>query len=271
MTTTINQLALVRTATARYQAAVTIRIESGDTCSMLILGDEENWEDGVPAAYYARMFAGIAKGTGVGEWQPVAVTAEIAAAIATAVSGVTGYATEGYVDDAVIGLAVATAVTAEVAAAVAGLASSSSVTSAIAAAISGLAVASEVAATIAGVVAGSLAVPAAGSSVSSPALATSYHPTGGRPTRVNVYCDVALASALLAAQSATVQMQAGSSTNPSTAVAGPQTATSGALNPGPLTIPMTLSYDLPAGHYYQIVKTAGAGAVTITRIEETPL
>lgn len=116
-----------------------------------------------------------------------------------------------------------------------------------------------------------LVAPAAGSNQSSPALATSYHPSATRTTRVNVYCDVALPSALLAAQSATVQMQAGSATNPSTVVAGPVTPTNGALNPGPLTIPVTLSYDLPADHYFQVIKAAGAGTPTITRIEYTTL
>lgn len=240
MTTNLNQLVLLRTTTTRYHAAVTVHMLVGGNADLLVLGDGADWEDFVPAAYYARPFANQPPGTGVGEWQPVPVNAEIAAAIATAVSGgLTGYASETYV-------------VAELAAAVAGLASLTAVTSAIATAI-----------------AGACAVPATGAPVSTPTLGTSYHPSATRPVRVNVYCDVALPSALLAAQSATVQLQAGSTTNPSTVVAGPVTPTNGALNPGPLTIPVTLSYDLPAGHYYQVVKSAGAGTVTITRIEET--
>lgn len=114
------------------------------------------------------------------------------------------------------------------------------------------------------------AVPAAGSSVSSPALSSPRRPSTTRPTRVTVYADVALTSTLLAAQSATVELRADSSSTPTTAVGGPQTASLGGIAAS-ATIPMTLTYDLPVGHYYTVVQTAGAGAVTITRIEETTL
>lgn len=170
-------------------------------------------------------YANVAKGTGVGQWQELAVPQNIQDAIADAVSDIlASYATESYVDAAT---------------------------------------------------AACCAVPAAGSSVSSPALSSPAlssprRPSTTRPTRVTVYADVALTSTLLAAQSATVELRADSSSTPTTAVGGPQTASLGGIAAS-ATIPMTLTYDLPVGHYYTVVQTAGAGAVTITRIEETTL
>jgi len=120
-----------------------------------------------------------------------------------------------------------------------------------------------------GAVAGACQAPAAGSAVGTPTLGTSYHPSEDRPVLVAVYCDVALPSALLAAQSATVQLQAGPAINPSAVVGGPLTPTSGVGTAGALTVPVTFFYLLPADHYYQVVKSAGAGTVTITRIEQT--
>lgn len=105
MTTTASLLALYRSTSTRYHAAVTSAVESGDTCTLVVLGDGADWEDGVPAAYYARQFFSVSKGTGIGEWQPVAVTDAIAAAITSAVSGgLAGYASESYVDAAIAAL-----------------------------------------------------------------------------------------------------------------------------------------------------------------------
>lgn len=117
---------------------------------------------------------------------------------------------------------------------------------------------------------GLLACPAAGSAVSSPALNTPRRPSTTRPTRVNVYTQVALTSTLLTAQSATLEMRADSGSTPTTVVGGPLTASLGGLA-ATTTVPMTFTYDVPVGHYYSVVQTAGAGVVTVTRIEESTL
>lgn len=222
MTAKLGQPAKVQITSGRWSIAAVSKIVSGDTVNLVA------FTDGVDPWPTIDTFNGLVagsvlsatKGTGVGQWQDLEVPDTIAAAIEAAISGLTGFATEVYVDAGDEGRC---------------------------------------------------AVPGPGSAVSSPALATSYHPDADRPVLVTVYCDVTLPSALIAAQSATVQLQAGSSTNPSTVVGGPLTPTNGALNPGPLTIPVTFVYALPANHYYQVVKTAGSGTVTITKIEETTL
>lgn len=114
------------------------------------------------------------------------------------------------------------------------------------------------------------ACPAAGSAVSSPALSTPRQPSTTRPTRVTVYAQVALTSTLLTPQSATVEMRADSGATPTAVVGGPLTVSLGGLA-ATTTAPMTFTYDVPVGHYYSVVQTAGAGAVTITRIEESTL
>ena len=115
--------------------------------------------------------------------------------------------------------------------------------------------------------AGRCAVPGAGSAVSSPALSTPRRPSTTRPTRVTVYGTIALTSTLLAPQSATVELQADSSSTPTTTVGGPLSASLSGVAAS-MTVPFTLTYDVPAGHYYQVVQTVAGGAVTLTHINE---
>jgi hypothetical protein len=114
------------------------------------------------------------------------------------------------------------------------------------------------------------ALPGAGSGVSL-ALATPRRPSTTRPTRVDVYGQFTLATALLAAQGATVVLQVDSSATPSTTVAGPLTVNNGIGTVGTAQIPWTMSYEVPTGHYYQVVQSAtvGTGAASITHINET--
>lgn len=102
MSAALDQLVILRTATARYHAAVTVNVIDADTADLLVLGDGADWEDSVSAVYFARMMTGKVRGSGVDEWLPVPVTGEVDAAIAAAVSGgLSGYASESYVDAAV--------------------------------------------------------------------------------------------------------------------------------------------------------------------------
>jgi len=102
MSAALDQLVILRTATARWHAAVTVNVIDADTADLLVLGDGADWEDSVSAVYFARMMTGKARGSGVDEWLPVPVTDEVSAAIAAAVSGgLSGYASEAYVDAAI--------------------------------------------------------------------------------------------------------------------------------------------------------------------------
>lgn len=113
------------------------------------------------------------------------------------------------------------------------------------------------------------ALPAAGSSQSL-ALSTPRRPSTTRPTTVTAYGSFTLATALLAAQGATVQMLSDSSATPSTVVGGPLTVNNGVGTVGTAVIPWMMEYAVPTGHYYQIVQSAtvGTGTVSITHINE---
>lgn len=232
MTAKLGQPIRVQITTGRWSIGAVSKIISGDTINVVAFSDGVNpWPtidtfNGVVAG----TIENVTKGTSVGQWQEVDLPDPVVAAIAAAVSGITGFATTSYVDS-------------EIATAIAAIPADDD---------SGLCV-----------------VPTAGTSVSSPAPSTPRRPSTTRPTLVTVYATVALASALLAVQSATVEIQAGTSATPTTTVAGPLTPESGVGNVGTLKIPVTLVYLLPANHYYQVVKTAGAGTLTVNRIEET--
>lgn len=254
MTTAINQLVLFRSASSRYQAAVTVRIVTGDTADLLVLGDGTDWEDGVPAAYYARPMAGKAKGTTVDQWQPVDVTAEVGAAIATAVSGgLTGYASTS-------------SVTSAIAAAVASLATAASVTSAIATAATYADTA--IAAIPADDDSGLTVVAGAGTSHTGLGLNAVRQPSSTRPTRVEATGQIALTSTVLGPKTATVTLLSDAS-NPPTTPRGVQTLSLSGVA-ATVSVPWSLGYAVPAAHYYELVTSgADAAGVSLTAITET--
>jgi hypothetical protein len=115
-------------------------------------------------------------------------------------------------------------------------------------------------------VAGACAVPGAGAPISL-ALSTPRQPSATRPTQLTVYGTMELASTVLTPQSATVELQSSASSTPTAVVGGPLTASlSGVL--ATQMSPWTVTYIVPPAHYYQVVKTAGAGTVSITHINE---
>jgi len=221
MSAKLGQPVTVQITSGRYSIGLISKIISGDTVNIDAFTDGVNPWPTVDTfnGLVAGSLTSVAKGSGVGEWQEVDVPDTVLASITDAISGITGFATEGYVD---------------------------------------------------GAAAACCPVPVAGASVSSPALNTPRQPSATRPTRVTVYATVALTSTLLTPQSATVEMRADSSSSPTTAVGGPLTASLGGIA-ATATVPMTFTYDVPAAHYYTVVQTAGAGTVTITRIEESTL
>lgn len=262
---------------SRLHPATVVNVNSGDNVNLVVNSDGISpWDDGFGTdafQYPIRVYTSADKGSGTGEWQEASVLASFASEtyVDTAVSGL---ASETYVDSSVSGLAT----TANVSSAVSGLASTASVTSAISTAVSSLATTSAMTAAISAAIAaipadddsGLTVVPAAGASTSL-ALATPRRPSTTRPTRVTVYGSIALPTALLAAQGATVEMRADSAATPTTVVGGPLTAASGVGNVGTLNLPWMMTYDLPANHYYSIVQSAttGTGVVSITHINET--
>lgn len=113
------------------------------------------------------------------------------------------------------------------------------------------------------------ALPGSGSSVSL-ALSTPRQPNVSRPTRVRVYGNISLTSTLLGSQNATASLLSDSGVTPSTVRGVAAYTLSGvAATSAP---PYTLDYDIPAGHYYQVVAGgAGSAGVSIAHIEEQTL
>lgn len=67
---TLGQQAVFRKASSRYMESFVSAIESGDTVKLIVLSDGAAWGDGDPGSVPAKLFEGVALGTGVGEWQP---------------------------------------------------------------------------------------------------------------------------------------------------------------------------------------------------------
>lgn len=284
MTSTQDQLCLFRSATGRYQAAVTTKVVSGDTCHLLVLGDGSDWEDMVPAAYYARPMFSVPKGTGVGEWQPIDPTAEITSAVETIVASV--LSTGGYLDGAgvtdaistaIAGLVSSSAMTSAIASAVSGLASSSSVSSAIASAVSGLASTSAVSSAIAAAIAaippfddsGLEVVAVAGTSHSGLGLNAVRQPSTTRPTKLNITGAFDMTSTVLGPQTASVDLLSDSSNPPTTRRGRQRGALSGVG--AHAIVPWHLNYEVPPGDYYKLASSASANStVDLDDLNETP-
>ena len=113
-------------------------------------------------------------------------------------------------------------------------------------------------------------VAAAGSSVSL-ALNTARQPSSTRPTRVTVTGTWTWALTAIGSVAGTVTLQSDSSNPPTTArvsAAPSKSLTLGvAVNLGGVET-WTLTYDVPAGHYYRIA-TSGAGTFAISAVNET--
>lgn len=116
-------------------------------------------------------------------------------------------------------------------------------------------------------ISGACAVPGAGSAVGSPTLNSPRRPSATRPTQITVYGSVAMTSTILGPQSATVVLKADTSATPTTAVGSLPFALSGVG--ATATMPFTMTYDVPANHYYQVTATTSANAtVTLSHINE---
>lgn len=116
--------------------------------------------------------------------------------------------------------------------------------------------------TIATATSACVAVPAPGSAPSL-ALNTARQPSATRPTRVTV--SGTWTTSLTA--SGVVQLVSDSSSSPTTVRVDAQPAVTLAVGIG-MTIPWTLTYDVPVAHFYKVA-TSGTGTFAITRINET--
>lgn len=114
-----------------------------------------------------------------------------------------------------------------------------------------------------------LLVPAAGSSVSL-ALNTPRRPSTTRPVKVTVYGTWSWTLSAIGSQSGTATLQSDSSSTPTTTrgVAPCARGISVGVTVGDTgTMPWTMSYTVPVGHYYQIA-TSGTGTFAIAHIDE---
>lgn len=190
-----------------------------------------------------------------------ATDTEVASAISAATSGLaTSSAMTAAIATATSGLPTTGAMSTAIGTAVTGLASSSSVTAAIAAATSGMATTSYADSGDAA----RLATPGAGAAVTL-ALSTARQASTSRPVLVTA---TGTWTAAVTA-SGTLTLQSDSGATPTTPRVDAQPAVTLALGVG-LTVPWSMSYLVPAGHYYRLV-TGGTGTFSITRINETTL
>lgn len=121
-------------------------------------------------------------------------------------------------------------------------------------------------------VAGRCAVPAEGSSVGL-ALNTPRQPHATRPVRLSVYGTWAWVLSAIGSQSGTATLKSDSASTPTNThgVASCARGISVGITVGDTgTMPWSMSYEVPAGHYYQIA-TTGTGTFAITHIDEQVL
>jgi hypothetical protein len=125
---------------------------------------------------------------------------------------------------------------------------------------------------IATAAAGRCAVPAEGSSVGL-ALNTPRQPHATRPVRLSVYGTWAWVLSAIGSQSGTATLKSDSASTPTNThgVASCSRGISVGVTVGDTgTMPWLMSYEVPAGHYYQIA-TTGTGTFAITHIDEQVL
>lgn len=97
----VGDLVRFRVATAQYNLAVVGRVVSGTTVDLVAFSDGTTWQDtGTPSNYATLTYYSATPGTGVGQYQPTTIVADVIAAAGFAteawVSG-QGYASQGFV------------------------------------------------------------------------------------------------------------------------------------------------------------------------------
>ena len=222
----------------RWSLCAITKVNGDNTVNVIAFSDGINpWPlpstpDGVSAATRIN----VANGSGVGQWREVAVSDQIVALIAAAIAGFTGFATQGYVD--------------------AGLSE----------------LEGQLQAQVSAAVDGCCIAPNAGESVApnSMPFGAARRPNANRPVRVTASGTITIVSALLGSHSGSVTLQSDSTASPLAIRATAPAAVIGIA--ATLTFPWSLSYDVPAGHYYKLVTGGTANAsFALSYINETVL
>ncbi len=285
MTASKGEIVEMQITSGRWSLGVVSKIISGDTVNLCVLTDGVNpWPTiDTPNGLIAASYTSVVKGTGVGEWRELALPSSTTAAIAAAVAAaLEDYATE---DDIEIAIASAlSTVATNLASAVSTLNASitevaddvtelsSSLATLAGAAVTTSAMNTAIAGAIAAIPAdddsGRMVVSPAGSDHAGLGFGTARRPSTTRPTKVTATGTMTLASTLLGAQTASVTLLSDSGTTPTTPRGNQSTALSGVV--ATVTVPWTLHYEVPAGHYYLLDDAASANAsCAITYINET--
>jgi len=264
MSASKGQVVEVQITSGRWSLAFVVKIISGDTVNLVAIAD------GVDPWPTADTFNGVVsgtlvsvtKGTEVGQWREVALPSYVTDAISAAVAAaLTDYATDSDISSAV------SAALATVASNLAGAVDSIDTDiDALEASVASLSAA--VAAIPADDDSGLAVVSTAGSSHSSLGLNAARQPSSTRPTRVTATGSMSLTSTLLGSQTVSVDLLSDASNPPTTRRGRQPAGLSGVA--ASATMPWTLTYDVPAGHYYKLVTANTAGAsVSLDDINET--
>lgn len=255
---TIGDSAKIRTATARFQSAQVAIVESGTTVTLDVYSDGSAWEDSAPPGVLVRRVTGVAQGSAVGEWQASALTSGVVALASTTYVDTTAANVETDISNLSTLLSDCSAIQADT------LIGNGALGTAIAA----LPTFSDVAAAITAVPdASSRCAQASAGSAVTLALNTARNPStvrgDSRGTRVRV--SGTWTSTITA--SGTVDLRSDSASTPTTVRDNQLPAVTLAIGVG-VTVPWSLQYDVPSGHYYTVA-TSGTGTFAITHINET--
>lgn len=275
MSASKGQVVEVQITSGRWSLAAVAKIVSGDTVNLVAFTDAvDPWPTiDTPNGLIAGSLSSVTKGTSTGQWRDLALPSATTAAIASAVAAaLTDYSTDDDISAAV------TAALATVAANLASAASTaaSSLASSVTTINADMAEIASGLSTLAGVVAaipadddsGLTVIAGAGSAHSGLGLNAARQPSSARPTRVVATGSMSLTSTLLGAQTASVDLLSDSSNPPTTRRGRQPAGLSGVA--ATATVPWTLSYDVPAGHYYKLVTANTANAsVALDDITET--
>lgn len=243
---TVGDLVSYRTATSQHNLAVVGRVVSGSTVDIVAFSDGTNWQDGgTPWGVATITYPSVALGTGVGQYQPTTIIADIATAA--------GFVTSGVVTSAITSATSGLASTSYVGSAVAGLASASYVD---------------------GLGPTYLALPPAPASGGMSLGGSGVQLSATRPVLLTIRGSATMTSTLAGGQAYTVELRCDSGATPTTVVddAG------GSINQQ-VGLSVTLTEIQPwklvtmarAGDKCRVVQAAGAATLSLTGSSAQPL
>lgn len=256
MSASKGQVVEVQITTGRWSLAVVAKIISGDTVNLVAFTDGDNpWPDvSTPNGLVAGSITSVTKGASVGQWRELSISSALSDAIAAAVAtAISDYALEADLTSALVTVA-------------------SNLTSAVAIIDSNMAstqnLLEDSIAALTAVVDGKAATPGAGTSHAGLGFGAARQPSSTRPTWVVACGTYTIVSALLGTQTAAVDLLSDSGSNPTTMRCS--APGSGAGVAATIKMPWSVSYFVPAGHYYKLVESHSANVtVAILEINES--